>query len=93
MYNNDILYREKYLVNDIDINFIAKMIFSLFNTQNRVLDNVNLKEIIDESMIINSYLKNNHIDYFEIKDDIIDEKKFIIEIKEFIKKTIHKKVG
>ena len=91
MDNNDILYREKYLVKDININFMPKMIFSLFNTGNRELDTVDLKEVIDEAMIINSYLKNNHIDYFEVKDDIIDEKKFTIEIKEFIKKTIHKK--
>lgn len=91
LYNNDILYKEKYLVNDINIGFMTKMIFSLFNTGNRELDNIDLKEVIDEAMIINSYLKNNHIDYFEVKDDIIDEKKFTIEIKEFIKKTIHKK--
>ncbi|NFF40468.1 DNA helicase UvrC [Clostridium argentinense] len=91
MDNNDILYREKYLVKDININFMTKMIFSLFNTGNRELDTVDLKEVIDEAMIINSYLKNNHIDYFEVKDDIIDEKKFAIEIKEFIEKTIHKK--
>jgi len=91
MDNNDILYREKYLVKDININFMTKMIFSLFNTGNRELDTVDLKEVIDEAMIINSYLKNNHIDYFEVKDDIIDEKKFTIEIKEFIEKTIHKK--
>lgn len=90
VYNNNILYKEKYLISNIDTNFISKMIFTLFNNSNMTSHNVDLKEIIDESIIINSYLTNNKIDYFEIRDNIMDEEEFITEIKKFIKNTIYK---
>lgn len=91
MCNNEILYKEKYLIRDMDIDFIAKMIFSLYSTNNMYSYNGDLKEIIDEAMIINSYLKNNDIDCFEIKSPIDGEKEFVTEIKKFIKNIIYKK--
>ena len=78
---NSILYSEVLNLNDINIDFLSKVIMSVFNKENDFQYEIDKIEI-DNVLIINNYLKSNKVKILKIENKSENEiNKFLRNIK------------